>query len=76
MAKRPLEDYSKVDLTVSDFTEVSPKAKVHCVVSSLSPMKESRGNSYFQGQNYILPHHSSPTTNFKFTKFISSLMNS
>ena len=29
MAKRPFEDDSEVDLTVSEFTEASPKAKVH-----------------------------------------------
>ena len=50
MAKRPFEDDSEVDLTVSEFTEASPKAKVHCVVTSLSPMEESRGRSYFQGK--------------------------
>lgn len=49
MAKRPLE-LEEADLSVSDFTECSPKAKVHCVVASLSPMKESRGRSYFQGE--------------------------
>ena len=38
------------NLSVSEFTQASPKAKVHCVVTSLSPMKESRGRSYFQGE--------------------------
>ena len=43
MAKRSLaEEDCKTDFTVSDLKEASPKAKVHCVVTSLSPSEREQ----------------------------------
>ena len=45
MAKRSCEE-----LQVSEVSSVSPNAKIHAVVESLSPMKKSKTCSYFDGQ--------------------------
>ena len=44
--KRKLEGFENM----SDVSYPSPNAKIHSVISALSPMKKSRSCSYFDGE--------------------------
>ena len=46
MAKRSLDEYEDV----SEVVQPSPKAKIRCVVTSLSPIRPSKTCSFFEGE--------------------------
>ena len=46
MAKRALEEF----VEVADVSHACENAKIHGVVSSLSPMKKSKNCAYFDGE--------------------------
>ena len=52
MTKRTAESRDETDreLDVSEVTKASPRAKIHGIMSKLSPMKKSCSTSYFDGQ--------------------------
>ena len=47
MAAKCAKTDGSSEYCVSDLSEISPSAKVHCVVTSLSPMKGSKERRYF-----------------------------
>lgn len=51
MAKRGRDDDGMEEFAnVSEIAHPSPKAKLHAVVSSISPMKKTKTCSYFDGE--------------------------
>ena len=52
MTKRTAESRGETDreLDISEVTKASPQAKIHGIMSNLSPMKKSCSTPYFDGQ--------------------------